>query len=84
MTIKLVVHEFRLGDVDDPEIYAAQPIYEWQQTEKGKWVVEHSVGEPYWAKCHDLDFYYYRYRIVAEFTDQDAVYYQLKYGYESR
>ena len=37
------IHQFRMGDVEDPEIYAAQPIYEWQQTEHGKWVMEHTI-----------------------------------------
>ena len=42
-----VFHTFRMGDVEDPELYAAQPIYEWQQTEQGCWVMEH---------CPDLQF----------------------------
>ena len=37
MAIRTLLHEFRLGDVEDPEIYAAQPIWEWQQTEAGAW-----------------------------------------------
>ena len=32
----MIFHQFNLGDVEDPDIYAAQPIWEWQQTEKGK------------------------------------------------
>ena len=31
------LHQFRMGDVEDIDIYIAQPIYEWQQTEKGQW-----------------------------------------------
>lgn len=37
-----------MGDVEDPDIYAAQPIYEWQQTEQGTWAMEHA---------HDLTYY---------------------------
>ena len=37
-----------MGDVDDVEIYAAQPIYEWQQTEQGRWAM---------ANASDLRFY---------------------------
>lgn len=44
----ITFHEFSMGDVDDVEIYAAQPIYEWQQTAQGKWAMEHA---------HDLRFY---------------------------
>jgi hypothetical protein len=31
----MIFHEFTLGDVEDPEIYAAQPLCEWQTTEMG-------------------------------------------------
>ena len=37
-----------MGDVDDIEVYAAQPIYEWLQTDKGKWVNE---------RCEDLTWH---------------------------
>lgn len=37
-----------MGDVDDIEIYASQPIWEWQQTDHGRWVMENA---------HDLVFY---------------------------
>jgi hypothetical protein len=42
-----LIHTFRLGDCEDPDIYVAQPIYEWQQTEHGKWVMEHGKDPTY-------------------------------------
>lgn len=77
-TVKVIVHKFSLGDVDDPEIYAAQPIYEWQQTEAGKWVMENSV-DTYWLKHNDYQSYSLQYKIVATLTEKDATYYALKY-----
>lgn len=32
----ITFHRFNLSDVEDPEIYAAQPIWEWEQTEIGR------------------------------------------------
>ena len=29
----VIVHEFSIGDVDDPEIYAAFPLYEFECSE---------------------------------------------------
>ena len=29
---EVVVHEFILGDVEDPDLYAAQPLYEWEHS----------------------------------------------------
>ena len=37
---KYKLHEFTMSDVEDVEIYAAQPIYEWQQTPEGKFCME--------------------------------------------
>ena len=30
------VHEILMGDVEDPDLMIAAPIYEWQQTEAGR------------------------------------------------
>lgn len=46
--MKVTFCEFSLGDVDDVDIYVAQPIGEWQRTEQGQWVMEHA---------HDLKYY---------------------------
>lgn len=78
-TVKVVVHQFFLGDVDDPEIYAAQPIWEWQQTESGKWVMENAVEEPVWMRHLSYETFGYQYKIVAKLTEQDATYFALKY-----
>jgi len=77
---KIVVHTFRVGDAEDPDIYAAQPLWDWQESEKGKWVMEHAIETPTWNR--DLDFvtYGYRYAIVAELPGPRATEYYLKWG----
>jgi len=45
--MKITFHRFNMGDVEDVDIYAAQPIYEWQQTEHGRWVMEHAHSLTY-------------------------------------
>ena len=52
------IKTFRLGDTEDPEIYAAQPIYEWQQTEEGKWVMEHGLDPTYIISTDPLNYGY--------------------------
>jgi hypothetical protein len=42
-----IVHKFRLGDCEDPDIYVAEPIYKWQQTEHGQWVMKHGRDQQY-------------------------------------
>jgi hypothetical protein len=75
----VVVHEFFMGDVDDPEIYMGAPIWEWQQSPAGAWVMEHAVEKPYWHKRVDLSTYGYRCIIVARLSEADEVFFRLKY-----
>jgi hypothetical protein len=78
--LEITVHAFRVGDVEDPEIYAAQPLWEWQNSEVGKWVMAHAVETPVYHQSVDYMSYGYRYVIRAKLTDQDAFVYRLKWG----
>ena len=77
---KIVVHEFRMNDCDDVELYAAEPIYDWQQTEQGRWVMTHSINPPTWYQNVDPAMYGWRIRIVAELEDEDATFFNLKWS----
>lgn len=48
--MKITFHTFRMGDVDDVDVYAAQPIYEWQQTDHGRWVMENAYDLKYYTQ----------------------------------
>jgi hypothetical protein len=63
---KIVVHRFRMGDVEDPDLYAAQPIHEWEQSDAGKFVMENAVDTPEWHRQLDPMSYGHHYAIVAE------------------
>lgn len=81
MTTKVVVHTFRLGDVEDPVLYAAQPLYEWENSEAGQWVKERAVSPVEWFQGpSQQDYYGYQFRIVAELKEEDATFYRLKWG----
>lgn len=64
---EMVVHEFKMGDVDDPDLYAAQPLYEWQQSEFGQWVMKNAADTPTWHRHADPMSYGYQYRVTAKF-----------------
>jgi hypothetical protein len=84
-TVKIsdvVVASFQVGDVDDPDLYAAQPIYEWQQTEAGKWVMEHSVEQPFWHREMVPWVMGHRYHIIARLKEPDELYWTLKWKQE--
>ena len=75
----VIVHSFAMGDVEDPDLYAAQPIYEWQESEMGKWVMEHAVETPFWHRHMDPSTYGYKYYIIARLREQDQTYWALKW-----
>ena len=62
----VIVHKFDMADVEDPVLYAAQPIWEWEQSEAGKFVMEHAIDKPTWHKHMDPMFMGYRFIITAE------------------
>lgn len=76
----VVVHEFRLSDVEDPDLWAAEPIHNWETSEEGQWVMTHSVETPIWRKSIDYSFYGHRYVITAKFTGPALTQWLLKYG----
>jgi hypothetical protein len=75
----VAVYSFGMGDVEDPDLYAAQPIYEWQQSEMGKWVMEHAVETPFWHRAVDPTSYGHKYYIIARLKEQDQTYWALKW-----
>jgi hypothetical protein len=64
---ELVVHEFAMGDVEDPDLYAAQPLMEWEQSEFGQWCMKNAADTPTWHRLADPISYGYKYTITAKF-----------------
>jgi hypothetical protein len=77
---KIVVHTFGIGDVEDPDIYAAQPIWDWQQTDAGKFVMENAINTPSYHQNLDQHTYGYRYAIVAELEAKKLSEFYLRWG----
>lgn len=74
------VYECGLGDVEDPDIYAAQPLYEWQQTDAGRWVMEHATETPSYHISADPSTFGYKCTVRASFDERTAVEYCLRYA----
>jgi len=77
MQSRYTLHEFTLGDVEDVEIYAAQPIYEWQQTPEGKWCMEHATDVE-WHTQLDVRIMGHRIVITGWLEDKYATFWALK------
>jgi hypothetical protein len=75
----VIVHDFYVGDIDDPDIYAANPIIDWQKTEAGAWVMERAFETPQWLKQLDYNSYGYKYIVRAKLKEVDYLVWTLKF-----
>lgn len=78
-TVEYIVHNIRMGDVEDPDLFVAEPIYKWQQTPAGKYVMENSAPEPMWIRSVDPTSFGYLYSIKAYFTPTQLTFFKLKF-----
>lgn len=78
-TVKVVVHRFSMPDVEDPDLYAGEPLLAWEKSEAGQWAMTHAVDTPVWHRYVDHSTWGHSYKIVAELTEEDATFYNLKY-----
>jgi hypothetical protein len=74
--IKVKVYSFNMGDVEDPDLWASQKFWEWEQTTEGKWLLE-NTSNAIWKRipCE----YGWQYDIIADMDDKQYTYYKLKY-----
>ena len=79
---EMVVHSFTLSDVDDPDIYAAEPLYEWEHSEFGQWVMKNACDTPTWHRMADPVSYGYKYQIRAKFSGPALTEMALRYAFK--
>jgi hypothetical protein len=79
-TKKITVHTFLMGDVEDPDLYAAEPLWNWQQSDAGKWVMENAMDTPEWHRRADPMTYGHQYAVVAVFELKKLTEYYLRFG----
>ena len=77
---KTIVHKFTMGDVEDPDLYAAEPLLAWQHSEMGEWVMARAVETPEWHRHADVMSYGYQYAVVAKLKEKDYTFWVLKWG----
>ena len=76
----IVVHNFAVGDVEDPDLYAAQPLIEWEKSERGQWIMENAAETPSWHRMADPVSMGYRYEIRAKLQGSKLTEWLLRYG----
>lgn len=76
---KIIFHSFSLGDVDDPELYAAFPLGEFMDTEKGQWIKSH-CADPCYIIRPDPETYGVRCIVYGSVEDKSATEYYLRWA----
>jgi hypothetical protein len=76
---KDVVCRLFLPDVEDPAIYAAEPINKWEKSAAGKWVIEHSNEVPTWYLSPNYSMFGYNISIVADLSPEQWTFFHLKF-----
>ena len=77
--VKITFHTFGIGDPEDPEIYAAFPLSEFMNTEKGKWVAA-NCSDPQYVIRMDMSSYGQQVIVYGEVEDKSATEYYLKWN----
>lgn len=78
--MRLLVATLFLGDVEDPELYAAEPIMQWERTDVGKWLHDNSYEQMTFDIVADNVMFGYRINIYARLRDEALTYYKLKWS----
>ena len=76
----VVVHEFQMGDVEDPDLYAAEPLMAWEKSEAGQWCMKNAADTPTWYRMADPMSYGYKYQIHAKLMGPALTEWLLRYG----
>ena len=78
-TIQYIVHTIRVGDAEDPDLYAASPMIEWEKSAAGRWIMKNSMPTPSWHREIDHVTWGYKYHIRAYLSPEQLTYFKLKY-----
>lgn len=76
----VVVHSFEVMEWEDAILSAGEYLYDWEQSEAGRWVMEHAVDQPIWHRMTVPVTMVDKFRVVAKLLAKDHTFWQLKWG----
>lgn len=76
----ITFHRFILSDVEDPEIYAAKPMRDWEHSEQGQWCMQNSTVPVAYRIILDYATLGYRVDLYGDLKPEDLTFYRLKWG----
>ena len=78
--VNTVVFSFTVDDLNDPIVGAAEQLVAWENSESGKFVMQHAVETPIWHQHKEPVTYSTRFRITARLKEKDYTFWLLKWG----
>lgn len=72
------IAKFSMADCDDPEIYVAEPLLKWQESEQGSWVMKHGRDPTYYIHADPIT-YGYQVSITAHISQKRWTEYCLRF-----
>jgi hypothetical protein len=76
----IVVHSFNMSDVEDPDLWAAESLIEWEKSDRGQWIMKNACDTPTWYRTADPSTFGYKYIITAKLTGPPLTEWLLRYG----
>jgi hypothetical protein len=77
---QIVFHKILMGDVEDPDLFVAEPLWKWQESDAGSFVMKNAIETPRWERTLSLDYLGWTYYIIAEIEGKKLTEYYLKWG----
>jgi hypothetical protein len=78
---EVVFHKIKMGDVDDPDLMVADPIWKWQQSDAGRFVMENAYPESArWERIISPNRWGWLYLIIAKMEERKLTEYYLRWG----
>ena len=77
---KVILYKCFIGDVEDPYIWAADPIMRWQDTEQGRWCLDNCEGDIVFHTAVDHRGLGYQVVIQGNLNDKNLTYFKLRWG----
>ena len=76
---RVLLHSMTMGDCEDPYLYAADPIMQWQETEKGRWCMDHVTEQAEFHVIPDPYSLGFRIDLTGWLEEADITYFKLRW-----
>jgi hypothetical protein len=76
---EIVVHRFSLSEDVDEAVYMAEPIYQWQQTEAGKFIMNNAEDAPKIQSHFEYQSFSKQIAILAKLEKKKLTEYYLRF-----